>query len=291
MRDLLLDAAHANLSILEASSVEEAKQICKVNRPDCIVLDNRLRGESGLALLREFADGHRPPKFPIVMLTGTGNEETAVQVMKLGAQDYLIKGRVTGDALLSSIRNAIEKVELLRQIEEQRQELLRLACTDDLTGLNNRRFFLSRLKEETTRTFRYNTPLSLLLMDVDHFKEINDRFGHPTGDVVLMRVARCIVQCLRNSDVAGRYGGEEFGVLLTNTDSAGAAAMAERLRTTIQEEEFHAAGEQFQITCSIGVAQFQVHAQNWDELLSVADQALYEAKHHGRNRVVFYSPR
>src|SRR5690606_33369667 len=126
------------------------------------VLDNLLPDEAGISLLRDFTAEPYPPRFPVVMLTGSGDHETAVQAMKAGAQDYLVKGRVTGDSLFRSIRNAVEKVRLRRKIEEQRRELLRVVSTDDLTGLNNRRYLLDRLEEESRRSLRYGIPLSLL---------------------------------------------------------------------------------------------------------------------------------
>lgn len=290
LRYLLRGAANVELEVLEAGSAAEARRVCQERTPDCIVLDNRLPDEAGISLLRDFTAEPYPPRFPVVMLTGSGDHETAVQAMKAGAQDYLVKGRVTGDSLFRSIRNAVEKVRLRRKIEEQRRELLRVVSTDDLTGLNNRRYLLDRLEEESRRSLRYGIPLSLLLMDVDHFKQVNDRFGHPKGDEVLARIAQVIRSCLRKSDIAGRYGGEEFGVLLTNTNGVGAGRMASRLLLNVSREVFRtASGEEFQVTCSIGAAEFHRSVQDWSQLLSKADQALYQAKNCGRNQVAFYS--
>lgn len=288
-RDLLL--ATADVDVLEAESIGQALEISEQENPDCILLDNRLSGDSGFSFLERVCQEPHVPKFPVVFLTGTGNEDVAVRAIQTGAQDYLVKGRVTGELLYRTIQNAIEKVAMRRQIEEQRNELLRLATTDELTGLSNRRHFIRRLQEEIERAVRYEAPLTLLLIDVDYFKRINDQYGHPTGDDVLARTGELIRQCLRQSDIAARYGGEEFAVVLTNTTADGGLAMANRLQRILKEEPFCSRnGASFQVTCSIGVAELRSAWEDWEQLVSTADHALYRAKHSGRNRVILSEP-
>src|SRR5262249_55684488 len=144
--------------------------------------------------------------------------------------DYLSKQRMTSESLHRAMHNAMEKVALLRKIEDQRAELTRLATVDELTGLFNRRFFLRRLGDEIDRAMRYESPLSLLILDVDHFKRVNDALGHVVGDEVLAALAGVIRSTFRRTDVAARYGGEEFCALLPQTDRGGAEQVAERLR-------------------------------------------------------------
>jgi len=222
-------------------------------------------------------------------LDKTGNDDVsiAVQTMKEGAQDFLVKGNYTKELLYRAIANAIEKVVLRRTIEEQRRELEVLAITDELTGLYNRRYFMSRLAQEITRVQRFETPLSVLMIDLDHFKYINDEHGHLLGDQVLIHVAGFMKSSLRGTDFAARYGGEEFCILALGTPGIGAEVFANQLRERIAstpcEITDHAS---IPITCSIGVAELTSKSQNAAQILALADHALYEAKHSGRNRVV-----
>lgn len=169
------------------------------------------------------------------------------------------------------------------------RELERLARTDSLTGLLNRQHLMERLEEEMDRTSRYRRPLSLMLMDLDHFKEVNDKHGHLAGDAVLVTSASRILQSLRKSDFAGRYGGEEFCVVLPETGLDGAAGLAERLRRSLEETRHTLSdGTGLKVTCSIGVA--EASCRDVEDLIAVADAALYLAKRSGRNRVERSSP-
>ncbi|MBN1197429.1 MAG: sensor domain-containing diguanylate cyclase [Candidatus Aminicenantes bacterium] len=165
------------------------------------------------------------------------------------------------------------------------EELERLATSDSLTGLANRQHLMKRLEYELKRAERYDTPLTLLMIDLDNFKQINDTRGHQAGDVVLRGFAGLVGRILREIDHAGRYGGEEFCVVLPETDLEGGIVIAERIRESVENHAFSGPGEvSFHVTCSIGV----VHAESadMDELISTADRRLYEAKRSGRNRVV-----
>jgi len=211
----------------------------------------------------------------------------AVRAMKSGAQDYLPKGRLTSESLHRAMHNAMEKVALLRKIEEQRVELMRLATIDELTGLYNRRFFLKRLGDEIDRAVRYESPLSLLILDVDHFKAVNDTYGHLVGDEVLAALAELIRATFRRTDVAARYGGEEFCALLPQTERTGAEHVAERLRqaSAVQPIQLQDGGR-LSVTCSVGLAVLGEDGGDGSSLLKVADARLYRAKAAGRNRVL-----
>lgn len=179
-----------------------------------------------------------------------------------------------------------------RDITSQRQaelELKRMAQTDALTDLANRRHFMALAELEFARIRRYSEPLSVLMMDIDHFKKVNDTYGHRTGDMVLQKFAQLSLQQFRESDFIGRIGGEEFAVVLPHTDSGQAAEVAERLRQAVAEAEIISdAGAPIHITTSIGIASVSADTQNISMLLHCADQALYEAKASGRNRVHTY---
>jgi diguanylate cyclase (GGDEF)-like protein len=165
-------------------------------------------------------------------------------------------------------------------------EIERLATTDGLTGILNHRVFQQKLSEELKRADRYGTSLSLLLTDIDHFKKVNDDYGHPVGDLVLKGVSKVLREQIREIDIAARYGGEEFAVILPGTDSAGARNIAERLRKAIMAEIFSADGRTLKVTTSIGLATIPGDAKTKEELIERTDQALYHAKHNGRNRSV-----
>lgn len=172
---------------------------------------------------------------------------------------------------------AIANVQLYRKLELA-------TITDGLTGLYNYRYFYSRLMDELHRSARYGASLSLVMLDVDHFKKINDHYGHLAGDTVLARVADIIEGGVRGCDLVARYGGEEFAVVMPQTGPSEALHVAERIRLAVREAPFEYEGERFQIRISAGVATYPVHAENLKELLEAADAALYRAKDEGRDR-------
>ncbi len=168
------------------------------------------------------------------------------------------------------------------------QKIQKLAITDGLTGLFMRRYFLERLKEEARRCARHNLRLGFLMIDIDHFKQCNDRFGHLTGDVVLRDVAGVINANVREIDLVARYGGEEFSVLLPDTDKEGARQAAERIRQSVARHKFRAYDEVIKVQVSAGAVGFPGDSDRPEELIDRADQALYRAKQEGRNRVCLF---
>jgi diguanylate cyclase (GGDEF)-like protein len=166
------------------------------------------------------------------------------------------------------------------------EEIERMATTDGLTSLCNHRVFQQKLTEELKRSERYETPLSLLLTDIDFFKKVNDTYGHPVGDLVLKGVSKVLLNEIRDIDIAARYGGEEFVVILPGTDSIGAKNIAERLRKAIMAETFSSDNRTLNVTTSIGIATVPADARTKEELIEKTDQALYHAKHNGRNQSV-----
>lgn len=166
------------------------------------------------------------------------------------------------------------------------KELEQLSITDSLTQIFNRRFFMERIRQETKRVHRYGSSVSLLMMDIDHFKKVNDTYGHLAGDVVLAGVAGIIKQRLRETDVLARYGGEEFVLLATPMEMNGAVALAERIRALVEASEIPYDGKRIRVTISIGVSSWEPTLKdNFEELVRLADDALYGAKEEGRNRV------
>lgn len=207
------------------------------------------------------------------------------------------KNKITKDY----IKTTNQFADITRELQETRQnlvvkeekykatlkELKRIAICDGLTGIYNRRKIMEVLALEIERALRYGTPLSILMLDLDHFKSINDRFGHQIGDLVLKRVAETMEKALRKVDIIGRYGGEEFMVILPQTDIEAAKILAERLRSRVEGMDVKVESiEQLCITASLGIAVFNHEKDNLDTLVNRADQALYWAKDTGRNRSV-----
>jgi diguanylate cyclase (GGDEF)-like protein len=177
---------------------------------------------------------------------------------------------------------ALRRIRLYNDVES-------MAITDGLTRMHTRRYLNERFEEEFGRAKLKKLPLSLLMIDVDHFKKVNDQYGHLTGDMVLREVARIIAVQVREIDIAGRYGGEEFCVILPDTDKPGALVVAERIRSALHEQKVKAYDAQLPVTVSVGVASFAEDALQMEELLDKADWALYRAKKSGRNRVAGFS--
>jgi two-component system, cell cycle response regulator len=175
------------------------------------------------------------------------------------------------------------------QSAQRYEQLERQATTDGLTGLNNHRHFQERLEKIVAESLRYQRSISLILADVDHFKKINDTYGHPVGDEVLKRVARVLCDWARETDMVCRYGGEEFTVILPQTDPGGAKTLAERFREEVKKQRFTADGKEFGVTISIGICTLPDFARHKQELIDRADQTLYHAKHSGRDRTVHFA--
>ena len=178
------------------------------------------------------------------------------------------------------------KMDVIRKINFIYSQSKYLSITDELTGLYNRRHFESNFEREFLRAKRYNSNLSVAIVDIDFFKQINDKYGHLTGDFVLRELAFILKDSLRKTDMVFRYGGEEFAILLTETDSEQSLIPLERLRKYIETKTFVKSGNSVEFTVSIGVSSNIIETNTPDELLELADKALYKAKNSGRNQVV-----
>ncbi len=175
-----------------------------------------------------------------------------------------------------------------QQLQEAQIQLLELSRTDGLTSLWGRAYWEERLREEWRRARRNSNLASLVLFDIDHFKNVNDRYGHPVGDEAIRAVARVVRSCARDIDICGRYGGEEFGVILPETNAQGAFAFCERLRKRVAQEPIAAGDAVLNLTISLGIAELNAQLGDSAEWIAIADQALYRAKEGGRNRTCIY---
>jgi two-component system cell cycle response regulator len=245
------------------------------------LLDYQLGERDGLQLIREaVAHGCRTP---IVFLTAETAQRVDIEAMNAGALDYLVKGEITPRMIERSLRYALKLGETL-------EALRRLATRDELTGLLNRRELDRVLAEERERALRFGHRLALVMVDIDHFKSINDRYGHPAGDAVLREVARRIGAEVRSVDRAARFGGEEFALVLVQTDPAGALDVARRICAVIEREPIFA-GETvaLNVTVSAGAAVLPDDGRTESALVAAADKALYAAKARGRNRALAFT--
>jgi diguanylate cyclase (GGDEF)-like protein len=241
------------------------------------LLDYRLGEHDGLQLIREAA--RRGCQTPIVFLTAESSDNIDIQAMEAGAMDYLVKGEISPGSLERSLRYALKLGDTL-------DALRRLATRDPLTGLLNRREYDRIIAEEEERARRFRNPLSLAIIDLDLFKTINDTHGHAAGDAVLKETARRLGASIRTVDRAARLGGEEFGLLLVQTERLPALEVARRAIATLAAEPMEAAGVRLRVTASAGVAEIPADASGALDLFAAADRALYAAKAAGRNRAV-----
>lgn len=273
--------------------VEDGKtaiKAAKTNSVDIILLDLVLPDMSGNDVCRWLKLNKDTKGVPIIMLTIKGAVTDKVAGLEAGADDYLPKpyNEIELNArIYASLRTKALQDEL-RQKNSQLEDLLKqvefLAITDQLTGIYNRRYLETILQKEFERVMRYKTPLACLMIDIDHFKRINDMFGHHTGDMVLKKTAQIIANNARGIDAVARWGGEEFVVLFPQTKKEDALQPASRILRTISEHEFTDIDEH--ITVSIGIADAPAPSiDNEEKLIQASDFALYEAKRKGRNRI------
>jgi diguanylate cyclase (GGDEF)-like protein len=230
----------------------------------------------------------------VILLTGThaGDAAAAVQALRLGAHDFIAKDATASDAVVLAVQRALDKWRLRDENARLLRELRRQSLTDGLTGAWNRRALDRALAQEVARARRSDTDLSLVLLDLDHFKKVNDEWGHAAGDAVLVAFSARLQSLSRGSDRLFRYGGEEFALLLGDTDAAGALALARRAVEAVAAEKVPVGSEVIRVTCSAGAALLR----NTDDdaglaLVARADAALYAAKGSGRNRACSEAPR
>ena len=243
------------------------------------LLDYRLGDRDGLELIREaVAQGCHTP---IVFLTAETAKRVDFAAMNSGALDYLVKGEITPRILERSLRYALKLGETL-------DALRRLATRDQLTGLLNRREFDRILAEESERAIRFGRPLALALVDIDHFKKVNDTYGHPAGDEVLREVARRLERQMRSVDRVTRFGGEEFALFAMEMDREMALEAGRRICIEMHREPVRVGKLELTITVSVGVAVLPGDADNGEALVAAADKALYAAKTGGRNRALAF---
>jgi two-component system cell cycle response regulator len=287
IKAFLKDQNQIHLS--RARAIDEAMREVKKGQFDLILLDYILPDGNGLDFLKRL--NKKDIEIPVIVITARGSELIASQLIQEGAYDYLPKEMVSGQSLSRSIAGTMEKARLKREIRQAQEKLNEMSTKDELTKLFNRRYFKEALEREVARAKRYKTDLVLCMMDLDHFKQINDRYGHPAGDMVLSEIGRMLKEYIRQTDLVCRYGGEEFAVILPDTRGEDALTVCERFRAMVAGRQFEYDSSQFQIRVSVGIASYRSSIdQSPIDLVKCADEALYQAKEEGRNRVKEYHP-
>lgn len=289
--------------VVEASNGEQGLEAYKRLKPHLVMLDALMPVMDGFTCCNqlqqlaqenstesELLDGkilHGASQTPVLMITGLDDPESVDRAFSVGATDYITKP-IHLAVLRQRVRRLIQQFQLYKQLEEANRELQRLATLDGLTGVANRRRFDQYIEDEWWRMMREESPLSLILCDIDFFKKYNDTYGHQAGDACLQRVADALRFCAKRSvDLVARYGGEEFAVILPSTTAIGASQIGEEIRSVVNSLKIvHAASPVSDyISVSLGVAHLQPSVNTSPTLLiAEADKALYKAKALGRNQ-------
>jgi len=288
---LIVDDENANLKVLThilgseytiftatsgASAIDKAVEFM----PDLILLDILMPDMDGYATLSKIKNSEAVRKIPVIFITGLDSEEDEEKGLSLDAADYITKP-FSATIVKLRVRNQIQIVNQMRIIE-------RLSMLDQLTNIPNRRSFDDRLKMEWKQAVREKTPISLLIIDIDSFKKLNDTYGHQQGDIVLQKIAALLPLSFRRpGDFAARWGGEEFVVLLPNTPLEGARELAEKIRGDVEKMTIKAAnGSEIKVTASVGVNSLIPGIETpINSFFTNADKALYAAKEAGKNKV------
>ena len=276
-----------------ASSGAEALRKVEESPPDLILLDVMMPEMDGIEVARRVKGNSALPFIPIIMQTALDSTENKVEGLEAGADDYItkpidfaeLKARLTSMLRIKRLQEELQERE--RQLLEANERLRHMSQTDGLTGLDNRRHLEERLREMFEHAKRLNEPFSCVMCDLDRFKSVNDTYGHQAGDAVLKQFARILRNEVREIDRVGRYGGEEFMLLLPGTVLDAGVTFAERVRRQVEAYTFTSEGVSIRRTASFGVSAWpHPRIADCDGLMRAADDALYVAKETGRNRVV-----
>ncbi len=282
LKVLLTFLERQNFQVMVAQNGERALQAVANGQPEILLLDVMMPGMDGFETCRKLKENKETASIPVIFMTALDGVEDKVTGFEVGGVDYITK--------------PFQEVEVLARLNThitmRRQQLAleRMATHDQLTGLYNRHHFINTFEQEMNRCRRYKNDLVLMMLDIDHFKKVNDTCGHKCGDNVLQQLAGRLEDTVRTTDSTFRFGGEEFVILLPETNINSCYHVAEKIRKACAEVPFSLDCNLKTITVSIGIVSYHGQPlQNINDLINFADQALYQAKENGRNQVVIYS--
>ncbi|GEO36678.1 two-component system cell cycle response regulator [Skermanella aerolata] len=274
-------------SVVAADTSAKALDLGMSEDFELIIVSLTLLNEDGLRLCSQLRSHERTRQAPILLIADEGDLSRVAKGLELGANDYLLKP-IDRNELLARVRTQVRRKRYHEKLRHNYEQSLSMALTDSLTGVFNRRYVSAHLPRLLERSWESQKPVAILMFDIDHFKAVNDTYGHGVGDEVLREVANRTNRNLRNFDLVARYGGEEFIVVMPDSDRDAAYAVAERLRRRVGEETFTVSADvgEITVTISIGVAVVDGVGDTAEAILKRADDALYQAKRSGRNRTV-----
>jgi len=278
--DILMELLGDDYEIYAATDGETALEILEEEKIDLVLLDIMMPEIDGFEVCRRIRNNQRTKEIPVIFITALTDEESIEKAFDVGGNDYITKP--------FKPKEILARVRMQLRLKHYQEELKRLASTDYLTGLYNRRYFFMIGNELLEIAKRYHKNMSVIILDIDKFKSINDTYGHDIGDVALKELSKTIKNRTRESDVVSRFGGEEFVILLPETSLEQAKKLAEDLRSSVEKIEINLPdNEKLKFTISIGVAEVKVESgENLEKAIKNADEALYIAKETGRNKVI-----
>lgn len=288
--------AQEGFDLMIANDGKSGLSLANNQFPDLILLDLLMPEMSGKEVLKELKENPTTSAIPVIIVSAVADTDDKIDGLSLGANDYIVKP-FRFKEVIARINTQLRIASMQKNLEEKHNDLLeknkvlkRLAVTDQLTGLLNKRYLMKRLRSEIFRSIRYGDPVSVIMLDIDHFKKFNDTYGHVAGDDGLRHVADIVKDVARTIDVVTRYGGEEFVIICPSTDLEGVVNLAERIRSTVEKTPCIVNDFSVAITLSIGVKCMTFDSETDSEaatsqIIESADMALYEAKKNGRNRV------
>lgn len=276
-----------NHKVIFAKNGREALDLYAKHAPALVITDWTMPDIGGLELCKKIRQDFQQHFAHIILLTSNTDKEQVVEGLAGGADDYLTKPFHQGE-LRARVNVGLRVVELHRQVQAKNRQLEEMALTDPLTGLANRRAIDIWITRQLSAAARHDFPIWVAICDLDHFKKVNDTYGHEAGDMVLKTFAQILKSNTRQSNICGRHGGEEFLNIITHVERDNSVIAFERIRKQMENQKFTFNNQTFSVTTSMGIAGFRgTRPPAFADLLAQADEALYSAKHKGRNRIEY----
>jgi diguanylate cyclase (GGDEF)-like protein len=276
-----------NHKVIFAKNGREALELYAQHAPALVITDWTMPDIGGLELCKKIRQDFQQHFAHIILLTSNTDKEQVVEGLAGGADDYLTKPFHQGE-LRARVNVGLRVVELHRQVQAKNRQLEEMALTDPLTGLANRRAIDIWITRQLSAAARHDFPIWVAICDLDHFKKVNDTYGHEAGDMVLKTFAQILKSNTRQSNICGRHGGEEFLNIITHVERDNSVIAFERIRKQMENQKFTFNNQTFSVTTSMGIAGFRgTRPPAFADLLAQADEALYSAKHKGRNRIEY----